>query len=179
MNKRTLVALGALAGVFVALYLTLYKLGYIGTLACAVGSCETVQTSKWAVFLGFPVGGWGVGYYLVVLAIALAGLTPRLAESLTLSRVLVGLTTFGLLFSLWLTYLELFVIHAICMWCVGSAIIAALLCVLSWLDLGDVKLVADEIVLADAAERLREGRYGEEIRRTPEVASRAVESAEE
>ena len=70
MNKRMLVALVALAGVFVALYLTLYKLGYIGTLACAIGSCETVQTSKWATFLGFPVGGWGVGYYLFVLALA-------------------------------------------------------------------------------------------------------------
>jgi uncharacterized membrane protein len=177
MNKRTLVALGALAGVFVALYLTLYKLGYIGTLACAVGSCETVQTSRWAVFLGFPVGGWGVGYYIVVLALGLAGLTPRLADSVPLSRVLVGLTTFGLLFSLWLTYLELFVIHAICMWCVGSAIIAALLCVLSWLDLRDVTLVAEEAVLADAAEQLREGHYGDEIRRTPEVASRAVEDS--
>ena len=38
MNKRMLVALVALTGVFVALYLTLYKLGYIGTLACAIGS---------------------------------------------------------------------------------------------------------------------------------------------
>ena len=65
-----LAALVALAGMFVALYLTLYKLGYIGTLACAVGSCETVQTSKWATFLGFPVGGWGVAYYVAVLAVS-------------------------------------------------------------------------------------------------------------
>ena len=75
-----LAALIALAGIFVALYLTLYKLGYIGTLACAVGSCETVQTSKWATFLGFPVAAWGVAYYIAVLAISLAGLTPALAS---------------------------------------------------------------------------------------------------
>jgi len=73
MNKRMLVALVALAGVFVALYLTMYKLGYIGTLACAIGSCEKVQTSKWATFLGMPVGMWGVGYYVFVLGMAIVG----------------------------------------------------------------------------------------------------------
>jgi uncharacterized membrane protein len=173
MNKRMLVALGALAGVFVALYLTLYKLGYIGTLACAVGSCETVQTSKWATFLGFPVGGWGVGYYVAVLAIALVGLTPRFAEAPSVSRLLAAVTTFGVLFSLWLTYLELFVIHAICMWCVGSAIIATILCILSWFDLRDVNALLREAA-EDAAEHLRGEGYGSGIRNTSEVALRAV-----
>ena len=156
MNKRMLVALVALTGVFVALYLTLYKLGYIGTLACAVGSCETVQTSKWATLFGFPVGAWGVAYYVAVLAIALLGLTPRWADSRGLSDVLLAVTTFGLLFSLWLTYLELFVIHAICQWCVVSAILAAILFVLSWLDRRDVTALLDEEATG-AGERLREG----------------------
>ena len=136
-----LAALVALAGMFVALYLTLYKLGYIGTLTCAIGSCETVQTSKWATFLGFPVGAWGVGYYVTVLAIAVAGLTPALAERRSVSQLLVAVTAFGLLFSLWLTYLELFVIHAICQWCVISAILATALFVISWLDLREVDSV--------------------------------------
>ncbi|MEO6528112.1 MAG: vitamin K epoxide reductase family protein [Gemmatimonadaceae bacterium] len=149
-----LVALVALAGVFVALYLTLYKLGYIGTLACAVGSCEKVQTSKWATFLGAPVGAWGVGYYVAVLGIALAGLTPRYADSHRLSQLLVGVTTIGVLFSLWLTYLELFVIDAICQWCVVSAMLAVVLLVSSWVDLREVTAVVDELA-AEAAERLR------------------------
>jgi uncharacterized membrane protein len=173
MNKRMLVALVALAGVFVALYLTLYKLGYIGTLACAVGSCETVQTSKWATFLGFPVGGWGVGYYLTILALALVGLTGRYADSRTFSGVLLGLTGFGLLFSLWLTYLELFVIHAICQWCVISALLATILFVLSWLDLRDLTALMQATAEA-AAERLREGAFGSGIRNTSEVAMRAI-----
>ncbi len=173
MNKRMLVTLVALAGVFVALYLTLYKLGYIGTLACAVGSCETVQTSKWATFLGFPVGAWGVGYYLVVLALGLIGLTPRYADTRRLSEILVGLTGFGLLFSLWLTYLELFVIHAICQWCVISAILATMLFIVSWLDLREIGQLAEETA-EEAAERLRDGRFGSGIRNTSEVALRAV-----
>jgi uncharacterized membrane protein len=158
MNKRMLVALVALAGVFVALYLTLYKLGYIGTLACAVGSCETVQTSKWATFLGFPVGGWGVAYYLGVLALALVGLAGRYADSRRLSDILVGVTGFGLLFSLWLTYLELFVIHAICQWCVVSAILATILFILSWLDRRDLTELLD-VQAEEVAEQLRDGTY--------------------
>jgi uncharacterized membrane protein len=170
-----LVAVVALAGVFVALYLTLYKLGYIGTLACAVGSCEKVQTSKWATFLGFPVGAWGVGYYVGVLAVAIVGLTPRFMDSLMLSRVLASCTAIGLLFSLWLTYLELFVIDAICQWCVISAILALLLFVLSWLDLRDQTAMLNEAAVA-AAESLREGRFG--IKNTAEVAMRAVKPEE-
>ncbi|HEX7977548.1 MAG TPA: vitamin K epoxide reductase family protein [Gemmatimonadaceae bacterium] len=173
MNKRMLVALVALAGVFVALYLTLYKLGYIGTLACAVGSCETVQTSKWATFLGFPVGAWGVGYYLVVLALGLIGLTPRYSDTRRLSEILVLITGVGLLFSIWLTWLELFVIHAICQWCVISAILATILFILSWLDLRELTHLAEETA-EEAAERLREGRFGRELRNTSEVAIRAI-----
>ena len=175
MNKRMLMAVVALAGVFVALYLTLYKLGYIGTLVCAVGSCEKVQTSKWATFLGFPVGAWGVGYYIGVLGLAIAGLTPRLADSRLLSRVLIVVTGVGVLFSLWLTYLELFVIDAVCQWCVISAILATLLFVLSWLDLRDVTRMVFETA-EEAGERLRAGAYG--IRNTSEVALRAVQGEE-
>jgi len=175
MNKRMLVALVALAGVFVASYLTLYKLGYIGTLACAVGSCETVQTSKWATLFGFPVGAWGVAYYLFVLALALAGLTGPLVDSRRLSEILLGVTGFGLVFSLWLTYLELFVIHAICQWCVISAILAAVLFILSWLDFRDVSALYDERA-SEVAESLREGSFGAQIRNTGEVALRAVRS---
>jgi uncharacterized membrane protein len=175
MNKRMLVALVALAGVFVASYLTLYKLGYIGTLACAVGSCETVQTSKWATLFGFPVGAWGVAYYLFVLALALAGLTGQLVDSRRLSEILLVLTGFGLVFSLWLTYLELFVIHAICQWCVISAILAAILFFLTWLDFRDVSALQDERA-SEVAESLREGSFGAQIRNTGEVAMRAVSS---
>jgi len=169
MNKRMLAALVALAGMFVALYLTLYKLGYIGTLVCAVGSCETVQTSKWATFLGLPVGTWGVGYYVAVLALSLAGLSPALAERISVSRLLVALTGFGVLFSLWLTYLELFVIHAICQWCVISALLATALFVISALDLREVATFGDVV-----GAELRGTGYGGDIRNTAEVNLRAT-----
>jgi uncharacterized membrane protein len=134
MTKRMLAALVALAGLFVATYLTLYKLGVIGTMTCSVGSCEAVQLSRWATLLGLPVAAWGVGYYALVFVLALAGVQERFAESRGLALALVLLTGWGLIFSAWLTYLELFVIDAICQWCVVSAILAAVLFVICWLD---------------------------------------------
>ena len=87
-----------------------------------------------------------MAYYVAVLAVSLAGLTPALAERRGVSQLLVGMTGFGLLFSLWLTYLELFVIHAICQWCVISAILATALFAISWLDLREVDTWADALV---------------------------------
>lgn len=124
----------ALAGVFVALYLTLYKLGAIGELSCRVGSCETVNSSPWAVLLGAPVAAWGVGFYVTTFVLAMAGLQDRFAESRRLSLAMVLLTGFGVAFSAWLTYLELFVIEAICQWCVVSAVIVTVMFLLSVWD---------------------------------------------
>jgi uncharacterized membrane protein len=134
MTKRMVVAALALAGIFLALYLLLYKLGMIGALTCSVGSCETVNTSKWAKFLGLPVAGWGVAWYVATFALALASIQERFAESKTISLAMLFLTSTGLLFSVYLTWLELFVIRTICQWCVVSAILVLVMFILSVLD---------------------------------------------
>ena len=134
MTKRMLAALIALVGLFVALYLTLYKVGVIGELACSIGSCEAVQTSRWSTFLGLPVAAWGLAFYASVLAVALTGLMERYEDSRPLALGMLALTAWGALFSLWLTYIELFVIRAICQWCVISAVLAVGLTVVSYLD---------------------------------------------
>ena len=135
MTKRMIVATLSLAGIFVALYLLLYKLGIVGNLACSIGSCETVNLSKWATFLGAPVAAWGVGFYVVMFVLALASLQDRYVESVGMSKVLALVSGSGFAFSAWLTYLELFVIHAVCQWCVVSAIIVTLIFVFALLDL--------------------------------------------
>ena len=127
MTKRMIVAVLALAGIFVALYLLLYKLGIIGELTCSVGSCETVNSSRWATFLGIPVAGWGVAWYVGMFVLALVSTGDRFAESHVVSLVLLLVAVTGLIFSLYLTYLELFRIHAICQWCVVSAIIVTII----------------------------------------------------
>jgi uncharacterized membrane protein len=150
MGKRMTAAGLALVGLFVSLYLALYKLGYIGALTCSVGSCETVNTSKWALFMGIPVAIWGLAYYTALLLAAVAGLQERLADSPTPALVLTLLAGWGVLFSGYLTYLELFVIHAICQWCVVSACIVVAIFVVSALDLRETRLHGAELAEAGA-----------------------------
>jgi uncharacterized membrane protein len=131
----------ALIGVFVSTYLTLYKIGYIGTLQCAIGSCETVNTSRWATFLGLPVAAWGLGFYVVALVLSFLSVQERYADSRRMAMAMAVLTAWGALFSGWLTYLELFVIHAICIWCVTSACIVLAMFLVSLADLRSFRAV--------------------------------------
>ena len=134
-----IVAALALAGIFISTYLTLYKLGVIDELTCSIGSCETVNTSRWSVFLGLPVAAWGLFFYIDVFVIALVGTMPRFENEPLISVVLAGEAVIGVLFSAWLTYLELAVIHAICIWCVTSAAIVAAITLVSVADLKEVR----------------------------------------
>lgn len=140
MTRRMIVAALALAGIFVAVYLLLYKLGMIGHLSCNVGSCETVNTSKWAKFMGMPVAGWGVAYYIGLFVLAMISTGESYADSVGMSKLLVFVAGTGLLFSAYLTYLELFQIHAICEWCVVSAIIVTITFLVSVADLREKRL---------------------------------------
>ena len=112
-------------GAAIAAYLTWVH--YSGALAlCAgAGGCQAVQASRFATVAGVPVALLGLGLYLAILLLALwrgaGGHVP--AEALTLA--IFGLALAGLLYSAYLTYLEVFVIGAICPWCVASALLLA------------------------------------------------------
>ena len=134
MTKRMWMALISLLGLFLGAYLTLYKFGFIGTLACGVSSCEQVQTSRWSVFMGLPVATWGLGFYALMLALSIAGMQERFAESRGLSLAMLVLAGWGALFTGWLNYLEAFVIHAWCEWCLFSAGMVLVIFILAVLD---------------------------------------------
>lgn len=115
----------ALLGIGVATYITIADAGG-GAPVCLAGGggCETVASSAYSHLAGVNVAVIGiVGYALLLGAALLRGDPGRFAG---FSLALVG---FG--FSAYLTYLELFVVNAICQWCVGSA---ALMTVLLALD---------------------------------------------
>ncbi|HSN78551.1 MAG TPA: vitamin K epoxide reductase family protein [Anaerolineae bacterium] len=123
-----------LAGIGIASYLTYVKLFDIKPYCAGVGDCEAVQTSPYAELLGVPVAIWGLLSYLGLLALYLVKRSDwrgfgRFARQLTFLATLVGV-----MYSAYLTYLELFVINAICPWCVASAIVMTALFVLSILD---------------------------------------------
>lgn len=135
MIYRMGAALTSLLGLFVSAYLYLYKIGRIGTLACGSGGCETVQTSPWSRFLGVDVALIGLLGYAVLLVVALLALRSSQVERRPPARLLTALAAVGVLFTAYLTYVELFVIHAICRWCVGSAAIIVTILVLGLLEL--------------------------------------------
>jgi len=124
MRHRMVVAGLALVGLLLSVYLLLHAWGMVGSLACGGSpSCDRVQASRWSEFLGLPVALYGVGGYLALLAAAIAGLQPRWENSPAPTRLIALLSGAGVLFTVYLKYLEFFVIGAVCRWCVGSAII--------------------------------------------------------
>lgn len=125
-GRDWLVAALAAAGLVVAGYLAVTKLGGSSALFCAAESgCDVVQASRYAIFLGLPTALWGAALYAVIGALALLGLDARrwLAAFL--------LAVAGVSFSALLTALQLFVIGAVCAYCLLSAgIVIALFAVL-------------------------------------------------
>ena len=136
MNHRQIATLLALAGLLLSTYLLLQRFGFMGPLVCGSSAgCETVQASRYSEFLGVPVAAYGVGGYLSLLIVGFAGLQGRLADSPAPTKWLAILSGLGVAFTVYLTALELFVIHAICRWCVASAVIIVLILVTSLIGL--------------------------------------------
>lgn len=127
MRHRQAIALLALVGFGIALYLWLYKMGYIGRLQCGTGSCEYVQSSPYGDLWGVPVAFYGVLGYAVIFAVALTGLQPALLSRRWPTQLVAVLAAGGWLFTVYLTYVELFVLHAICRWCLSSAVVITLI----------------------------------------------------
>lgn len=125
MRKLDLaIGLIALIGLGIAAYLTYIHYAGIQPLCLASGGCEKVQSSHWSKLAGIPVATIGLVGYAAILALLFVPGEIGLAGT-----ALVALVGFG--FSAYLTWVELARIHAVCQWCVASAILMTLLAVLS------------------------------------------------
>jgi uncharacterized membrane protein len=124
--KITMIVLTVL-GLGVASYLTYVHYSGIKPVCAAGGSCAKVQTSIYSDLAGVPVALIGLIGYVVIIASLLA------PENETTRFATVAFTGVGFGFSAYLTYRELFSIHAICEWCVSSAVImTVLVCLAIW-----------------------------------------------
>jgi len=135
MRHRQAIAVLALVGLVISLYLSLHRLGIIGTLQCGTGGCETVQSSTYAEFLGIPVAFYGVAGYVGLLIVSLVGLQPAFVTRRGPTVLLATMAAVGFVFTLYLTIIELFVIHAICRWCVASAVVITAITIVAVLAL--------------------------------------------
>lgn len=108
-------ALAALAGLAVSAYLTVIHLQGVLPPCGSAGGCAKVQSSGFAELLGIPISAYGASAYLLIFSFSL--LRSPLAASLAL---VVSLASF--LFTAYLKYVELFVLDALCRWCLVSAV---------------------------------------------------------
>jgi uncharacterized membrane protein len=119
VTSTRFLAVLALIGTAIAAYLTYIHYAGIEP-ACTTGGCEKVQSSDYAEVVGVPVALLGlVGYLSILGSLRVPGEAGRAATA--------GLTLIGVGYSLYLTYLELFEIDAICQWCVASAALMVVL----------------------------------------------------
>ncbi len=134
-RNRMAIAVLALVGFFVALYLLAHNLGLTGPIVCGVGDCATVQSSPYAKVGPVPVSAIGVAGYAALFVLAMAGLQPAHRTSRLIGGLLLAGAVAGTAFSAYLTYLEAAVIRAWCQYCVVSAVLITLIFVASLAEL--------------------------------------------
>lgn len=116
-----------------SLYLTWIKLAHDGV--CSVsGGCEVVNTSDYAAIAGIPIALLGAGAYVVMIAILVLEVRNEFFE-FNGPMIVFGISLAGVLYSVYLTYLELYVIRAICPFCVVSAVVLTLMLIFSGIRL--------------------------------------------
>jgi uncharacterized membrane protein/thiol-disulfide isomerase/thioredoxin len=122
----------SLLGMFVAAYLAYVETAQVSAVCGPVGDCNTVQQSEYARLFGvLPIGILGLaGYGMILLAWLSARFGRNGIENLGMLALL-GVTIAGTLFSIYLTFLEPFVIGATCAWCLTSAVMMTVLMLLS------------------------------------------------
>lgn len=118
-------ALLGLPGSAVAAYLTYSYWADRPTVCAGIGECELVQTSEYADIVGVPVALLGLLYFVAMSMLALARIrrmpgTPEWGQPAALSMALAAAA-----FAAYLTYVELFILEAICVWCVALATLTA------------------------------------------------------
>ena len=132
MDKRlTQVAIVlAIIGLLVSVYMTIYKLTDNDKMCIGSGGCSVVNSSPYSEVSGIPVAVFGVGGYAAILAVLLLEKRNRfLQENGTL--LFFGLSIFGFLFTVWLIYVEVALIHALCPFCLTSQAVMTVIFIIS------------------------------------------------
>lgn len=131
---RLLSIILAAVGLLDSIYLTYVKIANRYALCGPIGDCESVNSSQYSEVYGIPIALFGAGAYLII--ILLLGLEFRGGSWREYGPMSVfGISLAGVLYSAYLTYIEIAVLRAICPYCVVSAVVLVLLLVLTILRL--------------------------------------------
>ncbi len=108
----------AIVGILIALYVTQSFLRQVGII-CATGGCELVRKSPASYIYGIPVPAVGLVGYSIIAILAFLRTSHK---NKNLIKGILGMTAFGVAFTTWFTYTELFVIRGVCTWCAISTV---------------------------------------------------------
>ena len=124
---RWLIPTASVLGMLVSAYLTWIHWSGSKALCAGVGDCESVNTSAYSEVFGIPVALLGFGMYLMLFVISVYSRRAAPDTMSTLTLAIFGISLAGVLYSAYLTYIELAVLHAVCPWCVTSAALITLI----------------------------------------------------
>jgi uncharacterized membrane protein len=108
----------SIVGILIATYVTQSFLRKVGII-CVSSGCELVRKSAASYLWGVPVPSVGLLGYSIIAVLAFARSTSK---NINLLKGILGMTIFGVCFTLWFTYTELFVIRGVCTWCAISTV---------------------------------------------------------
>jgi uncharacterized membrane protein len=125
----------ALIGTAVSIYMTAYKIIGDNRMCLGSGDCATVNNSKYAELGGFPVAGLGVVGYLAILAVLVVEQRGSQFFRENGIQLNFGLALIGFAFTLYLIYVEIALIKAICPFCVASQVTMSILFIITLIRL--------------------------------------------
>lgn len=120
----------AILGLLVSIYMTIYKITANDNMCLGSGDCSTVNASRYSEVYGIPVALIGVLGYAAILGIHWLERRNEFFEE-NGSMMLFGVSLLGFLFTLWLIYVEIALIKALCPFCLASQVIMTIIFIIS------------------------------------------------
>ncbi len=125
--KHWAIPLLAILGIGVAAYLSYIEITSATAVCGPIGHCNEVQASPYAKILGIPVAVLGLINYAALIVLWFGVRAKNVTIAGWSAVLILAMTVFGVLFSIYLTYVELYLINAVCAWCMTSALITTIL----------------------------------------------------
>jgi len=127
---RKVIIVFTVIGLLVSIYMTIFKLTNNESMCIGNGGCSIVNASGYSSINGIPVAAVGIGGYLAILIMLFLERKPGFFED-NGSMILFGLTLTGFLFTLWLIFVEVALIRALCPFCLASQISMTIIFILT------------------------------------------------
>jgi uncharacterized membrane protein len=136
---RILIPVSGVAGLGVSGYLTYTHFANVAAVCVLNAKCETVLTSRFAEIWNIPLALIGMVMYLVIICLGLLLWRKESAWEHVTAAGILGVGLVGIIFTAYLYYLEIFVLHGFCSWCVISSIILAFIFIVSIFNFISIK----------------------------------------